>query len=457
MKFINYNFKDYINKALIDINFINPTYVQEEIMPMILKGQSLTCKSATGTGKTHAFIIPMLQKLDENKQEVQTVIISPTRELAFQLFEEINKMIKYNDNIDVRLYVGGSNRDAEIEKLEKSQPQIVVGTIGKINDLVNNANALKIYTASLVVIDEADMVFGSKDADEIDNVFKRFEYLKQVCAFSATIPQGLSNFINKYLLFNKQNRCEMIDLSNKSFKDVNIKYIFIPTKNQDKFELLIDVLHTFTPYLVLIFANTKNKVTEIAEYLSENGIKCATLTGDLDSRERKQLLKRIKDGEIQYVVASDIASRGIDIQGASHIINFELPKEIEFFIHRVGRVGRANLEGSAISFYDYEDDKYLDELRKKQLNCVYMALKDGVLVPTKKRNAVRKSSKIKKIEEEVHMRTPMPKKVKPGYKKKRLEKINKKLHKMKHQKIDEMYFKNIHRQKSKEKSDNYDL
>ena len=180
MKFINYNFKEYINKALVDINFINPTPVQEEIIPMILKGKSITCKSATGTGKTHAFIIPMLEKLDESKKEVQTVIISPTRELAFQLFDEINKMIKYNNAIDARLYVGGTNRDAEIEKLEKSQPQIVVGTIGKISDLVNNANALKIYTAALVVIDEADMVFGSKDADEIDNVFKRFEYLKPV-------------------------------------------------------------------------------------------------------------------------------------------------------------------------------------------------------------------------------------------------------------------------------------
>ena len=451
MKFVNYNFKEYINKGLSSIGFIETTPVQEIIIPKILKGESIIGKSATGTGKTHAFLIPVLENLDENLHEVQVVIISPTRELAFQLNEEFNKILKFNENIDLRMYVGGTNRDSEIERLSKSQPQIVIGTIGKINDLVNSAGALKIHTASTVIIDEADMVFGTKEAEEIDYVFKRFEYLKQVCAFSATIPAGLNNFINKYLLQENKNKCEVIDLSNKSITKDDIEYIFIPTKNKDKFELLVNVLHTFTPYLVLIFANTKNKVDEIASYLSENGVKCVKITGDLESRERKQVLKRIKDGEVQYVVASDIAARGIDIEGASHIINFELPKEIEYFIHRVGRVGRNNLKGSAISFYDYEDDKYLDELRKKHLKCTYMALKDGSLTPIKKRNGIHKSSKIQKIEEEVHMRTPMPKKVKPGYKKKRLEKINKKLHKMKHQKIDEMYFKNIHRQKAREK------
>ena len=159
----------------------------------------------------------------------------------------------------------------------------------------------------------------------------------------------------------------------------------------------------------------------------------------------KQVLKRIKDGGIQYVVCSDIASRGIDIEGVSHVINFEIPSDLEFFIHRVGRTGRYKLSGSAISFYDYEDDVYLDNLRKKGLKCVYKALKDGTLQLTSKRNGIRKSSKIKRIEEDVHMRIPVPKKVKPGYKKKRKEKIEKKLRQMKHQKIDEMYFKNVHK------------
>ncbi len=448
MKFVNYNLKEYINKGLASINFYEATEIQDLVIPKLIKKNSIVGKSATGTGKTHAFIIPVLENLDENLQEVQVVVISPTRELALQLAEEIQKITKFSSSpIDVRLYVGGTNREQEISKLENKQPQIVIGTIGKLNDLVNNAAVLKIHTAKTVVIDEADMIFGTKEADEIDKVFAKFDNIENVCAFSATIPSGLTNFINKYLLTSHRNKCELIDLSKKNIGKEDIEYIFIPTKNQDKFELLVDVLKTFTPYLVLIFANTKTKVDEIANYLSNNGIKNVKVTGDLESRERKQVLKRIKDGEVQYVVASDIAARGIDIEGVSHVINFELPKELEFFIHRVGRTGRYLLTGSAISFYDYEDDKYLDDLRRKGLKCTYMALKEGYLQPTKKRNGIRKTSKIKKIEEEVHMRTPMPKKVKPGYKKKRLNEINKKLHKMKHQKIDEMYFKNIHKKK----------
>ena len=175
--------------------------------------------------------------------------------------------------------------------------------------------------------------------------------------------------------------------------------------------------------------------------------------------------KRIKDGDVQYVVASDIASRGLDIQGVSHVINYELPQDIEFFIHRVGRTGRYDYSGTAISFYDFTDDKYLLELKKKGLKCTYMSLQDGVLKPTNKRNnSERKSPRVKKIEEDVHMRTPMPKKVKPGYKKKRLDQIERKLKYMKRRKIDEMFFKNIHKQKAREKEkiakdnqDDYDL
>lgn len=460
MKFVNYNFKEYINEGLKSINFYETTSIQELIIPKLLNKQSVIGKSATGTGKTHAFIIPMLQNLDENLNECQIVIISPTRELSFQIYDEIIKITKFNEKIDVRLYVGGTNRESEIKRLEKSQPQIIVGTIGKINDLTNNAQVLKIHNTRMVVIDEADMVFADKEAEQIDKIFTKFDNIESVSAFSATIPAGLNNFINKYLLSNKQKKCELIDLSKKEIGKEDIEYVFIPTKSQDKYDLLLKVLKTFTPYLVLIFANTKTTVDNLSTFLGSNGIKNIKLTGDLESRERKQVLKRIKDGSVQYVVCSDIASRGIDIEGASHVINFEIPNDIEFFIHRVGRTGRYKLSGSAISFYDYEDDIYLDKLRKKGLKCVYKAFKEGSLQLTNKRNGFRKSTKVVKIEEDVHMRTPMPKKVKPGYKKKRKEQIEKKLKQMKRQKIDEMYFKNVHKkavEERRKKNENNDF
>src|SRR5690606_21335929 len=184
--------------------------------------------------------------------------------------------------------------------------------IGKIKDLAVNTNLLKIHTAKAVVVDEADMVFESSEIEDIDSIFSKFNANIQTLIFSATVFNDLIVFLNKYL-----SKFELVDLAKKKFSHENIKHIFIPTKNKDKFTLLVNLLGTFNPYLVLIFANTKTTVDEIANYLGENGFKVGKLTGDLEARERKQVLKRIKDAKFQYVVASDIASRGIDITGVS--------------------------------------------------------------------------------------------------------------------------------------------
>lgn len=435
MKFLEYNFKSYINEALKSIDFVSPTAIQELIIPKVLENKNVIGKSATGSGKTHAFILPLLQKLDSSLKEIQIVIISPTRELATQLYNDIIKITNFNKNIDVRLYVGGTNRDNEIKRLEKSQPQIVVSTLGKLKDLAVTQNVLKIYTSKSIVIDEADMLFVEKELVDIDNVFKIFNKDIQILSFSATIPQNLISFLNKYF-----SNFEICDTLKKRISKDAITHVFIPTKNKNKEELLLSLLKSFTPYLVLIFANTKVRVDEIATFLVNNNIKLLKLTGDLEARERKQVLKRIKDGQVQYVVASDIAARGIDIDGVSHVINVEIPDDIEFYIHRSGRTARYNYTGTCISFYDYNDDEYINKLEKKGLKCEYRNLKNGELVPTKERNYVRKiSSTKKKIEEELHVKIPLPKKVKPGYKKKRKMEIEKKLKKMKRQVIDKKY------------------
>lgn len=446
MKFANYNLKEYINLALKDLGFVETTEIQEVIIPRVLKNQSLIGKSATGTGKTHSFLIPLIQNLDEKLNETQIVIISPTRELAMQLFEEVNKLIKYEKTIDARLFVGGSNRDAEVKRLEKSQPQIVVGTLGKLKDLAVSTNLLKIHTAKAVVVDEADMVLESSEIEEVDHVFAKFDSKVQILTFSATIPHDVVKFINKYL-----DKCELYDITNKEISKDTINHIFIPTKNKNKNELLLSLLSTFNPYLVLIFANTKEKVTEVANYLTDNGVKLLVLTGDLEARERRQVLKRIKDGQVQFVVCSDIASRGIDIEGVSHIVNYELPNDIEFYIHRSGRTARYHFDGLSISFYDYSDDNYINKLEAKGLKCTYMALKDGELVPTKERNYFAKKARtVTLIEEKLHMKTPVPKKVKPGYKKKRNEKIKRELKQMKRKNIDSLYHSRLHRKNEEE-------
>ena len=277
------------------------------------------------------------------------------------------------------------------------------------------------------------MVFESSEMELVDKVFVKFSEDIQKLIFSATIPNELVHFLNKYLSKN-----EVIDLTNKQLSKSSIEHVFIPTKNKNKIDLLVDLLNGIHPYLALIFANTTEKVDEIAQLLSEKGIKVGKLTGKLQARERKQVLKRIKDGVFQYVVASDIASRGIDITGVSLVVNYELPSDIEFYVHRTGRTARFSNTGMAITFYDYDDDSYINKLEEKKLKCVYKTLKDGQLVDTKERNARQnRDSRISSYEDSLHTKIPLSKKVKPGYKKKRKEEIKKQVKKYKQGKIKE--------------------
>ena len=437
--FKDYNFKEYINKGLDAIGFTSPTEVQEIVIPKALNNINIIGKSQTGSGKSHAFILPMLEKLDESNKEVQAVIVSPTRELATQLYDNIIEITKYSEEpIDVRLYIGGQNRDQELKRLESSQPQIVIGTIGKLTDLSIKTNLLKIHTAKLVIIDEADMVFEMSEIVDIDKLFARFQDI-QVMSFSATIPNNLITFLNKYL-----DKSEVVDLVKKKIEKDNINHFFLPTKNKNKDELLCNILRSIQPYLVLIFANTVTKVDEISLMLSNNGFKVSKITGKLEARERKSILNRIKSGEFQYVVCSDIAARGMDITGVTHVINYEVPKDIEYYVHRIGRTARFDMTGVAISFYDYEDENYVNMLRNKGLTIKFMNFKNGEFIPTRERNRSVKKDSL--MEQEIHAKHPVPKKVKPGYKKKRKEAIEKEIRKVKRSKIEQIY-----RKKAKEK------
>ncbi|MDD4212098.1 MAG: DEAD/DEAH box helicase [Bacilli bacterium] len=442
MNFKSYPFKEFIQLTLGDLGFEVTTAIQEQVIPKVLMGQNVIGKSATGSGKTLAFLLPILQRLNLNEKTVQAVIVSPTRELALQIYTECMRFVKHEPNLDVRLLVGGTDRDQELNRLQTSQPHIVVGTLGKLKDLGIDSNALKLYTAKVVVIDEADMVFDMSEMEEIDGVFSIFTANAQMLTFSATMTLHITQFIKKYL-----SKAELIDLSSKELSKSTISHLFLPTKNKNKFEVLHQLLQTFVPYMVIIFANTKETVDAVTDFLTDKNYKLLKLTGDLQSRERKQVLKRIKDGQIQYVVASDIASRGLDIEGISHIINFDLPSDVEFYVHRTGRTARHTFTGQAISLYEYEDNQYLDRLEAKGLTCTYVALKDQSLVTVRGRNFWKKTPRfVKKAEEDMHKKIPVAKKVKPGHKKKRLETINRELNKMKRARIDDLYHKRSHKE-----------
>ena len=432
MKFKEYNFKSYIQDALKRLSFDKPTLVQEKVIPEALKKNSLVVESATGSGKTHAFLLPIFQNLDENNKNVQAVILSPTRELAAQLFN-VAKEIVEGTEVDVRLFIGGQNRETEIKRLSSSQPQVVIGTLGRISDLAIKANVLKIYQANTLVVDEADMVFDEKDLVEVDKVISLIQDEPQFLVFSATMPKSLRIFVNKYL-----SGVDEIIIEEKSLTKDAIEHVMIPCKARAKEEVLLELLETITPYMAIIFANTKEKVDHLSSFLASNNYKVAKIHGDLDERERKQILKRIHDLKYQYIVASDIAARGIDIEGISDVINFDLPKDTEFYIHRSGRTARYEATGRVFSLYTYDTENYVDELKKKGLNPIFMKIVDHELVQTKLPKS-RNLTVVQEAEAALHQKYKLPKKVKPGYKKKRMEKINKELRKVKRGRVEEIY------------------
>ena len=439
MKFSDYNLKPFLNEGLKSINFISPTKIQELVLPRAIKKESIIVQSATGSGKTHSFLIPILQNLNIEKEEVQAVIISPTRELASQLYEVLLKLTKYSSTpINVARAIGGVDREQEIKRFEKSQPHIVIGTIGRLNDLVVDSNVLKIHNAKTVIIDEADMIFEEKELEEVGKIMGVVQGNPQFLVFSATIPQGLKTFLKKYL-----RGIDVISLEEKTLTHKNITHIMVPCKAKDRKDVLLQLMDYINPYLGIIFCNTKETVDELSLFLAEQGLKIGKLHGDLDDRNRKQILKRIANLEFKYIVASDIAARGIDIEGVSHVINYDLPKEIEFYIHRTGRTARFDKTGEAYSLYAYGDDAYVKKLQAKGLEVTFMKLSNGTLSPASAPK--RPATKAKTYEEELHQKIRLPKKVKPGYKKKRKEEIKKLVSKAKRQHIDELYNKRNHR------------
>ncbi len=407
--------REFVKKAIKKLGFVKFTEVQEKVIPVAIKGGNIIGCSQTGSGKTHAFLIPIFENLDLESEDVQVVITSPTRELANQIYAFAKQIAEESETfIDVRKYTGGSNRAKEIDRLKKSQPRIVIGTPGKIKDLAIKENVLKLYKASVFVIDEADMSLDIGFLEDIDNIAGLMSADIQMMVYSATIPEKLKPFLRKYM-----NNPYEVYIKPRELSSLNIEHIFIPMKSKDRKTVLDNLLKAINPYVALIFCNTKDVVEQIGQELYNQGYNIAKIHGGISPRERKRVMERINKGEYQYVIASDIASRGIDIDGVSHVINYELPKDMEFYIHRTGRTGRASYSGMAISLYSTKDDHYIDFLEGKGIRINYKDIKENQLVVRRERKERDKRQRVTAgfDKNKVNIKKKN-KKVKPGYKKK---------------------------------------
>lgn len=412
--FERFNLQPYLIEAIQEIGFKEPTEVQEKLIPAIQKGRSVIGQSQTGSGKTHTFLLPLMNKIDTSKNEVQVVVTAPSRELAEQLYLAAVQLAEKSDlAVIVQNFVGGTDKKRQLSKLENTQPHIAIGTPGRILDLVN-ANGLLVHTAATFVVDEADMTLDMGFLEDVDKIAGKMPEHLQMLVFSATIPESLKPFLKKYMenpLFEQ--------IASKTVISSSIDNWLISTKGRERIDIIYQLLTIGQPYLAIVFANTKAKVEEIAKDLKSRGLKVATIHGDIPPRERKRVMRQIQNLEYQYVVATDLASRGIDIEGVSHVINAEIPNDLEFFIHRVGRTGRKNMKGIAITLYAPSEEKMINEIEKIGVKFEPKKISKGEIKETFDRQRREKRENTAKDTLSPSLRgyvKKKKKKVKPGYK-----------------------------------------
>ncbi|MFP7482901.1 DEAD/DEAH box helicase [Priestia filamentosa] len=427
-KFEKFSFQPFLIEAIKDLNFYEPTEIQERIIPSLLNGESAIGQSQTGTGKTHAYLLPILNKINPHKEHVQAVIMAPTRELALQIHEEVQKITIFTEEdakITSKCLIGGTDKQRTIEKL-KQQPHVVVGTPSRIHDLMQEG-ALSVRQVDTIVVDEADLMLDLGFIEDVDRIAAAMKEDVQILVFSATIPEKLKPFLKKYL-----DNPRYTHVAPKQLTAAKLEHILVPQRHRDKKELVYNMLTNLNPYLAIVFANTKKSADELADHLLEKGLKVARIHGGLEPRERKRSMKQIQDLQYQYIVATDLAARGIDIQGVSHVINYEIPQDLDFYVHRVGRTARAGYDGTAITIYEQGHYEALMSLENRGIEFVNKDLERNEWVEVDDRNKRRKRVRQEdEVEKTAHKFIRKPAKVKPGYKKKRQREIDRYVKKQK--------------------------
>lgn len=411
-------FNNWIKKTLSDNKIKEFTEIQEKSINKLSKNHNFIGISYTGTGKTLAFLIPILNKINLEKG-LQTIIILPTRELARQINNVLNSFKKNQEKLNSKLIIGGESINKQ-KNLLKTNPQIIITTPDRFLEILKtNYSNLNFSDLKNIILDEADMLLDLGFFNSIDKIISFLDKNGDIqkIAFSATFHELLSKKLSKYF-----KNTEIVNLTKKKEVKKNIEHFIID--NHDKFHSLSTLLNEINPYFCLIFANKKEEVDEIYKFLKSQKLDVTKIHGGLKNRERKSSYKSIKNNNHQFVVCSDLLSRGLDIDGASHIISWDLPNDIEWYFHRSGRTGRANYSGFSYILTNGKDNKILNKLIEKGISFKWLKIKNNQLINGKKKeNANIQISDEQK--NEIVKIFQKKKKKKPGYKKRQKEEIKK--------------------------------
>ncbi|HEY9821514.1 MAG TPA: DEAD/DEAH box helicase [Candidatus Sericytochromatia bacterium] len=340
------------------LGFTTPTPIQVQAIPELLSGRDVVGQSQTGTGKTAAFSVPMLERIDIDSRVVQALILTPTRELASQVADAISNFSS-NRRLSILTVCGGMSMERQIRELKRGA-QIVVGTPGRVIDLLDRGD-LKLDGVRWVVLDEADEMLSMGFIDDVKKILKQAPVERQTACFSATMPRPIRDLINKFL---KSPVTVTVEQPKATPSRIEQRVYMVP-RGWTKAKALQPIMELEDPEAALIFVRTRKAAAELTSQLQAAGHSVDEYHGDLSQSQRERLLARFKGGQVRWVVATDIAARGLDVDHLTHVINYDLPDQVESYIHRIGRTGRAGKTGIAISLIQPFDRRKLSLIERK--------------------------------------------------------------------------------------------
>ncbi|HGA1463671.1 TPA: DEAD/DEAH box helicase, partial [Streptococcus suis] len=389
MKFTDLQLSEDILLAVEKAGFETPSPIQEQTIPLALEGKDVIGQAQTGTGKTAAFGLPTLNKIDTNNQAIQSLIIAPTRELAVQSQEELFKFGR-EKGVKVRSVYGGSSIEKQIKAL-RSGAHIVVGTPGRLLDLIKR-KALKLDGVETLILDEADEMLNMGFLDDIEAIIERVPESRQTLLFSATMPEPIKRIGVKFM-----KEPEHVKIAAKELTNVNVDQYYLRVKEHEKFDTMTRLMDVDQPELSIVFGRTKRRVDELTRGLKLRGFRAEGIHGDLDQNKRLRVIRDFKNDQIDVLVATDVAARGLDISGVTHVYNYDIPQDPESYVHRIGRTGRAGQSGQSITFVSPNEMGYLaiiEDLTKKRMKGLKPATAEEAF-------EAKKKVALKKIEREM--------------------------------------------------------
>ncbi|ABR50767.1 DEAD/DEAH box helicase domain protein [Alkaliphilus metalliredigens QYMF] len=370
--------KPFLQETWNRVGFTAPTPIQEEAIPLILEGKDLIAESPTGTGKTLAYLIPILHRIDPESKAVQAVILAPSHELAMQIHQTIEKWTKDN-NISSEPLIGGANIKRQIENLKK-RPQIIVATTGRLLEVIK-LKKIKMHEVKTIVVDEFDILIAEEHAENLKHIIKTTLKERQIVCFSATISENTEQ-IGMELM--KEPKIIQIQKGQSSLSTLsNIQHTYIICEHREKFEVLRKIIRSGN-VKALVFTNDVRKIEEIQVKLSYNGIDLGVLMGGSNKTQRKEALNGFRMGKFPLLVATDVAARGLDIEGLTHVINWDVPLTADQYTHRSGRTGRMGALGTVVSIVNKREESMFRKITNElEISATEKMMYKGEMIDTK--------------------------------------------------------------------------